>query len=196
MLTIFIHFASLLTEKKSPSVFVQYLSYSSQINTDIFDLLFERFLNPERVTMPDIDTDFPDIYRDKVIDYVVNKYGEKRVCGIVTFGTLASKQALRDVGRILNIPSYQIDMITKRIPTVTKLKLIDFYQQDNEFKRIIDSDNRLKKLYQISSFLEGFPRHTSIHAAGIVMCQKDLDEVIPLRNGKPTFTTINRFSYH
>ncbi len=145
-----------------------------------YDLLFERFLNPERVTMPDIDTDFPDIYRDKVIDYVVSKYGEKRVCGIVTFGTLASKQALRDVGRILNIPSYQIDMITKRIPTVTKLKLIDFYQQDNEFKKMINSDNRLKKLYQISSFLEGFPRHTSIHAAGIVMSKKDLDEVIPL----------------
>ncbi len=145
-----------------------------------YDLLFERFLNPERITMPDIDTDFPDIYRDQVIDYVVSKYGKKRVSGIVTFGTLAVKQALRDVGRVLNIPTYQMDMISKRIPAFTKQKLADFYNQDMELKRMFDSDQKLKKMYQIVSFIEGFPRHTSSHAAGIVMCQKDLDEVIPL----------------
>lgn len=145
-----------------------------------YDLLFERFLNPERVTMPDIDTDFPDIYRDQVIDYVVSKYGEKRVSGIVTFGTLAAKQALRDVSRVLNVPSYQIDLISKKIPGFTKLKLKDFYKQDEELRKMIDSDSRLTQMYKIASFIEGYPRHTSSHAAGIVMCQKDLDEVIPL----------------
>ena len=145
-----------------------------------YDLLFERFLNPERITMPDIDTDFPDVYRDQVIDYVVHKYGNKRVSGIVTFGTLAVKQALRDVARVLNVPNYQIDLITKRIPGFTKLKLADFYQQDNELRKMIDSDTKLTQMYKIASVIEGFPRHTSSHAAGIVMSQKDLDEVIPL----------------
>ena len=145
-----------------------------------YDLLFERFLNPERVTMPDIDTDFPDIYRDQVIDYVKKKYGEKRVSGIVTFGTLAAKQSIRDVGRCLNIESYEIDLISKRIPAFTKEKLEDFYKKDNEFKRIIDSNSRLTLLYKVARFIEGFPRHTSSHAAGIIMSKKDLDEVIPL----------------
>ena len=145
-----------------------------------YDLLFERFLNPERITMPDIDTDFPDIYRDQVINYVVSKYGDRRVSGIVTFGTLAVKQALRDVARVLNVPNYQIDLITKRIPGFTKLKLADFYKQDLELKKIIDSDSKLTEMYRVASQIEGFPRHTSSHAAGIVMCQKDLDEIIPL----------------
>lgn len=145
-----------------------------------YDLLFERFLNPERVTMPDIDTDFPDIYRDKVIDYVVSKYGNKRVSGIITFGTLAAKLVLRDVSRLLNIPSYQIDLVLKQIPNITKDKLISLYQKNSELKSLIDSDIKLTKMYKIASFIEGFPRHTSSHAAGIVMCRKDLDEVIPL----------------
>lgn len=154
-----------------------------------YDLLFERFLNPERVTMPDIDTDFPDIYRDKVIDYVVSKYGSKRVSGIVTFGTLASKQALRDVARVLNVPSYQIDLVNKRIPGFTKEKLNDFYNKDNEFRKLIDSSEKLTLMYKIASFIEGYPRHTSSHAAGIVMCQKDLDEVIPLTNSDGMYLT-------
>ena len=154
----------------------------TEIDPIKYDLLFERFLNPERVTMPDIDTDFPDKYRDDVIKYVIDKYGEKRVSGIVTFGTLAAKQALRDVGRVLNIPLYQIDLVTKMIPTPTKLKLKDFYKEIPDFKNIIDSDNKLKLLYKISSFIEGYPRHTSQHAAGIIMSKKDLDEVIPLTN--------------
>ena len=145
-----------------------------------YDLLFERFLNPERITMPDIDTDFPDIYRNQVIDYVVEKYGDKKVSGIVTFGTLAAKQALRDVARVLNVPSYQIDLISKKIPGFTKLKLKDFYKQDEELRKLIDSDSRLTTMYKIASFIEGYPRHTSSHAAGIVMCKHDLDEVIPL----------------
>lgn len=168
------------------------VSYSLGI-TDIdpihYDLLFERFLNPERITMPDIDTDFPDIYRDQVIEYVKEKYGERRVAGIVTFGTLAAKLALRDVARVLGVPSYQIDTITKKIPTVTKLKLKDFYTQDSELKEMIDSDNRLKKMYQIAIKIEGFPRHTSSHAAGIVMSKVDLDEVIPLTKNEDMYLT-------
>lgn len=145
-----------------------------------YDLLFERFLNPERVTMPDIDTDFPDIYRDQVINYVVEKYGIKRVSGIVTFGTLAAKQALRDTSRVLNIPNYQIDLVSKQIPNFTKDKLATLYQKNSELKSLIDSDHKLTKMYKIASYIEGFPRHTSSHAAGIIMCSKDLDEVIPL----------------
>ncbi len=154
-----------------------------------YNLLFERFLNPERVTMPDIDTDFPDIYRDQVIDYVVQKYGKKRVSGIVTFGTLAAKQALRDVGRILNIPTYQIDLITKKIPPVTKLKLKDLSMQDLELKKMIEQDQKLMKMYQIASFIEGYPRHISCHAAGIVMSKIDLDEVIPLTSSDGMYLT-------
>ena len=145
-----------------------------------YDLLFERFLNPERVTMPDIDTDFPDKYRDQVIDYVVSKYGKKRVSGIVTFGTLAAKQALRDVARVLNIPNYQIDMVSRRIPGFTKLKLIDFYKEDKEFKNLIDGDSKLTLMFKVASFIEGYPRHTSSHAAGIIMSKVDLDSVVPL----------------
>lgn len=145
-----------------------------------YDLLFERFLNPERISMPDIDTDFPDIYRDQVIEYVISKYGMKRVSGIVTFGTLAAKQAIRDVSRVLNVPAYQVDLISKRIPAFTKEKLKDFYQKDLEFKKLIDSDSKLQMMFQIACRIEGFPRHTSSHAAGIIMCKKDLDEVIPL----------------
>ena len=159
------------------------VAYSLGI-TDIdpiqYDLLFERFLNPERVTMPDIDTDFPDIYRDQVIDYVKDKYGIKNVAGIITFGTMASRLAIRDVARVLNIKGSEIDILCKHIPVVTKLKLKDFYKRDEEFRNIIDSDEKLQKLYEIALVIEGFPRHTSMHAAGIIMSRVELDEVIPL----------------
>lgn len=159
------------------------VAYSLGI-TDIdpihYDLLFERFLNPERVTMPDIDTDFPDIYRDQVINYVKEKYGSKNVSGIVTFGTLKARLVVRDVGRVLNCDSNDIDYLCKRIPHITKQKISDFYNSDREFRNMIDSDDKLKLLYRICSVIEGFPRHTSMHAAGIVMSEKELDEVIPL----------------
>lgn len=145
-----------------------------------YDLLFERFLNKERITMPDIDTDFPDIYREQVINYVKEKYGDKKVSGIITFGTMAPKLALRDVGRVLNIPIKTIDMLCKHIPNVTKLKLKDFYKNDLDFKNLIDSSDKSKLLFEISSYIEGFPRHTSVHAAGIVMSNRNLDELVPL----------------
>lgn len=145
-----------------------------------YDLLFERFLNPERHGMPDIDTDFPDEKRDQVIEYVTNKYGKKHVSGIVTFGTLSSKQVLRDLARIFNIPGYKIDSLTKLIPNMSKDKLKDIYQKNTNFKMMIDGDVTLKNLFVSALKLEGFPRHISSHAAGILMCSKELDEVIPL----------------
>ena len=174
------------------------VAYSLGI-TDIdpleYDLLFERFLNPERKTMPDIDTDFPDNRRGEVIDYVIGKYGKKRVCGIVTFGTMSAKQVLRDVGRVLNIPLYKIDGLCKFIPGITKDKLKDFYTKNQAFKARIDSDTSLTNLFEIACKLEGYPRHTSSHAAGIVMCQKDLDEVIPLTTGDGMYLTSYTMEY-
>ena len=162
------------------------VAYSLGI-TDIdpiqYDLLFERFLNPERKTMPDIDTDFPDNRRDEVINYVIEKYGKRRVCGIVTFGTMGAKQVLRDVARVLNIPPYKVDGVCKFIPGFTKEKLRDIYLKNQAFKARIDSDTLLSNMFEIACKLEGFPRHTSSHAAGIVMSQIDLDEVIPLTTG-------------
>ena len=154
-----------------------------------YDLLFERFLNPERKTMPDIDTDFPDNRRSEVIDYVIEKYGKKRVSGIVTFGTMGAKQVLRDVARVLNIPPYKVDGLCKFIPGFTKDKLKDFYNKNQAFKARIDSDTTLTTMFEIATKLEGFPRHTSSHAAGIVMSQVDLDEVIPLTTGDGMYLT-------
>ncbi len=174
------------------------VAYSLGI-TDIdpikYDLLFERFLNPERVTMPDIDTDFPDIYRDQVIDYVKSKYGVNNVAGIVTLGTLASKQVIRDVSRVLNIASHDVDILCKYIPNITKLKLKDFYNQEEDFKRIIDSDEKLKLMFEIASFIEGYPRHTSMHAAGIVMSRVELSTVIPLIKSNDLYLTAYPMEY-
>lgn len=145
-----------------------------------YDLLFERFLNPERKQMPDIDTDFPDDKREDVIRYVISKYGEKNVAGIVTFGTLGMKQVVRDVSRILNIPLYKVNSLSHYIPNMAKDTLEEFYQKNPGFKAQIDSDLKLKKMYTIATKIEGYPRHTSSHAAGIVMSEQKLDEIIPL----------------
>ena len=160
-----------------------------------YDLLFERFLNPERVSMPDIDTDFPDDKRDQVIEYVTEKYGRKHVSGIVTFGTLGPKQVIRDVGRVLNVPIYKLDMLSKFIPILTKDTLVDIYQKNPTFKIRIDSDLSLKKMYNIASLIEGFPRHTSSHAAGIVMCKEELDNIIPLTYSEGMYLTSYSMDY-
>ena len=174
------------------------VAYSLGI-TDIdplkYDLLFERFLNPERKTMPDIDTDFPDNKRDEVIAYVQQKYGEKRVSGIITFGTLAAKQVIRDVSRVLNIPVYKVDSLTKYIPNMSHDKLADIYKSNPNFKAKIDSDSLLTDMYKIAIKLEGFPRHTSQHAAGIVMSKVDLDEVIPLTKSDNMYLTSYSMEY-
>ena len=174
---------------------VAYCLGITEIDPLEYDLLFERFLNPERVSMPDIDTDLPDAYRDDVILYVKEKYGEKRVAGIVTFATLAAKQVLRDVGRIQNIPLYKIDKLNSFLPAMTKDPLQKFYQENQAFKEYIDRDPSLQKLLEIASRLEGFPRQIGTHAAGIVMCQKDLDEVIPLTKSDDMYLTSYSMNY-
>ncbi len=154
-----------------------------------YQLIFERFLNPERITMPDIDTDFPDIYRDEVIDYVISKYGVKQVSGIVTFGTLSAKQVIRDVSRVLNIPLYKVDKLTKNIPTMYKGTLKELYQKNDRFRLQLQEDDSLFKMVEIASHFEGFPRHISSHAAGIVICQKDLTDVVPLIKNDDSYLT-------
>ena len=174
---------------------VSYCLGITEIDPLKYDLLFERFLNPERKTMPDIDTDFPDDKRDEVIQYVVSKYGKKRVAGIVTFGTMGAKQVIRDVSRVLNVPTYKVDGLSKFIPAFTKDKLNDFYQKNDAFRARIDSDLLLSKMFKVALRLEGFPRHTSSHAAGIVMCQKDLDEVLPLTISEGMYLTSYSMEY-
>lgn len=174
---------------------VAYTLGITEIDPLKYDLLFERFLNPERKTMPDIDTDFPDDRREEVIQYVIDRYGKKNVAGIVTFGTLSSKQVLRDVARVLNIPVYKIDTLTKLIPAMSKDKLMEIYQKNLNFKAKIDSDTSFTKLFKIALKFEGFPRHTSSHAAGIVMCSKELDDVIPLTVSDSMYLTAYSMEY-
>ncbi len=159
------------------------VSYSLGI-TDVdpikYNLLFERFLNPDRITMPDIDTDFPDNKREEVIKYVKNKYGENNVAGIITFGTLGGRASVRDVGRVLNISNRYIDLICKKIPFKGTLK--ELKKSDNEISNLIENDDKLKTLYNIVNLIEGNKRHTSIHAAGIVISKVPLDEVVPIKS--------------
>ena len=141
-----------------------------------YDLLFERFLNKQRVTMPDIDIDFDANKRMEVIEYVTKKYGEKKVVGIITFNTLGAKQVIRDVGRVLNINPRMIDTIAK----LCTRDLITSYKENLNLQKLINNSEELKKLYDISLHLEGLPRHISVHAAGVVMSKYDIDETIPL----------------
>lgn len=145
-----------------------------------YGLIFERFLNPERISMPDIDTDFPDDRRDEVIEYVRDKYGIDHVGHIITYGTLKAKQVLRDVGRALEYTTKEVDSITKLIPFAYDMDLQTAYNDVPLFRQKIESDSKYRKLYQISKKLEFNPRHESTHAAGIVMSFKPLDEVIPV----------------
>ena len=122
-------------------------------------LLFERFLNPERISMPDIDTDFPDNRRDDVINYVTEKYGVEHVSRIVTFNTLKAKQVLRDVGRVLNIATSKIDLIAKQVPSGPNVTLRQAYETNPSFRRLVETDSVLHSLYEYSLPLEGLPRH-------------------------------------
>ena len=161
------------------------VSYSlgiTEVDPIKFDLIFERFLNKDRITMPDIDTDFPDDKRDEVIEYVKNKYGKENVSGIITFGTLGGRAIVRDVGRVLNCNSKYIDIICKKIPfkgTLNELK-----NSDKEINLLIENDSKLKQLYNIVNIMEGVKRHTSIHAAGIVISRKPLINIVPIKNNE------------
>lgn len=157
---------------------VSYLLHITEIDPIYYNLLFERFLNPERITMPDIDIDFEDTKREEMITYCIKKYGQKKVAPIITFGTLKAKQAIRDVARSIDINTKIVDAICHLINPLLTLR--ENYNQNIKLKTYIEKDLEIKKMYQIALKLEGLKRHSSIHAAGIIMCNKDIDEVIPL----------------
>ena len=154
---------------------VSYCLNITTIDPIKYDLLFERFLNPERISMPDIDIDFEYTRREEVLNYCINKYGDKKVAPIITFGTLGSKQVIRDVGKALSIDSKSIDSFAKALDSRLSL-----YENYPKIKNFIKENIELKKLYKIALKLEGLKRHTSIHAAGVVMSKENLDEIIPL----------------
>lgn len=157
---------------------VSYCLGITEIDPLKYGLIFERFLNPERISMPDIDVDFPDNRRDEVIDYVKNKYGKNHIAHIVTYGTLSARQVLRDVARVLNYP--KVDAMCKAIPNDLKITLNEAYQSSKYFRQRVDFDYDSRRLFELSLKLEGLPRHISTHAAGIVMSYNDLSEVVPL----------------
>ncbi len=159
---------------------VSYALGITNIDPDKYQLLFERFLNPERVSMPDIDIDFCYERRQEVIDYVVRKYGSDRVVQIVTFGTLAARNVLRDVGRVMDLPYAFVDSIAKMVPKELNITLERALNTNPEFKTLYDSNEQVKELVDMSKRLEGLPRHTSMHAAGVVISQKAVDEYVPL----------------
>ncbi len=145
-----------------------------------YNLLFERFLNPERVSMPDIDIDFCFERRQEVIDYVVEKYGKDRVVQIVTFGTMAARGVIRDVGRVLDLPYAQVDTVAKMIPTELNITIDKAMERNPELAKTYREDDQIHNLIDMAKRLEGLPRHTSMHAAGVVISQKDIDEYVPL----------------
>ena len=148
-----------------------------------YDLLFERFLNPERVSMPDIDVDFCFERRQEVIDYVVEKYGKDQVVQIVTFGTMAARGVIKDVGRVMDVPYVQCDTIAKMIPQELNITIDKAMKANPELKKIYETDETVRKLIDMSRRLEGLPRHTSMHAAGVVISQKPVMEYVPLSRG-------------
>ena len=159
---------------------VSYCLEITNIDPIKYQLLFERFLNPERVSMPDIDIDFCYEKRQAVIDYVVRKYGTDRVVQIVTFGTLAARGVIRDVGRVMDLPYAFVDTIAKLIPTELNITINKAMTMSPELRKMYESDEQVKYLIDMCKRLEGLPRHCSMHAAGVVISQKSVDEYVPL----------------
>ena len=162
---------------------VSYTLGITNIDPIRYQLLFERFLNPERVSMPDIDVDFCFERRQEVIDYVVRKYGKDQVVQIVTFGTLQARGVLRDVGRVMDLPYAFVDSIAKMIPKELNITLDKSLQMNQELKKLYEEDPQVQELIDMSKRLEGLPRHSSMHAAGVVISQKEVDEYVPLALG-------------
>ena len=154
-----------------------------------YNLLFERFLNPERITMPDIDVDFCYERRQEVIDYVVRKYGADHVAQIITFGTMAARAVVRDVGRVLRVPYNEVDKIAKLIPQMLKITLKQALEMVPELKELYEGNETYKKLIDLSMKLEGLPRHASTHAAGVVISSKPTMELVPLQRNEDSITT-------
>ena len=159
---------------------VSYCLEITNIDPMRYQLLFERFLNPERVSMPDIDVDFCFERRPEVIDYVMRKYGKDRVVQIVTFGTLAARGVIRDVGRVMDLPYAFVDNIAKMIPQELNITIDKALKMNSELRSTYESDEQVKYLIDMCKRLEGLPRHSSMHAAGVVISQKSVDEYVPL----------------
>ncbi len=162
---------------------VSYCLKITNIDPIKYNLLFERFLNPERVSMPDIDIDFCFNRRQEVIDYVGRKYGSDKVVQIVTFGTLAAKGVIRDVGRVMDLPYAFVDSIAKMVPNELNITLDRALELNPELRKLYQEDEQVHHLIDMCKRLEGLPRHTSMHAAGVVICQKSADEFVPLSRG-------------
>jgi DNA polymerase-3 subunit alpha len=168
------------------------VAYSLRI-TDIdpikYSLIFERFLNPERVSMPDIDIDFCYERRSEVIDYVIQKYGSEKVAQIITFGTMAAKAAIRDVGRAYDIPYSEVDKIAKMIPQELNITIDKALSMNKDLKALYDEDRQVRTLIDTSKRLEGLVRHSSVHAAGVVICDRPVYEYVPLNASDESVTT-------
>ncbi len=164
----------------APGSLVAYLLGITQINPLSYNLLFERFLNPERVNLPDIDIDFCDRRRGEVINYIRNKYGEKNIAQIVTFGTMAARAVIRDVGRGLDLPYSEVDQIAKLVPYELNISLNEAISREPQLRNLRDTDDRVKQLLEVSLLLEGLARHASTHAAGVVLSELPLTEYTPL----------------
>ena len=168
---------------------VSYCLEITNIDPIRYQLLFERFLNPERVSMPDIDIDFCYERRQEVIDYVTRKYGSDRVVQIVTFGTMAARGVIRDVGRVMDLPYSLCDQVAKMIPQELNITITKALDMNRELKNLYESDERVKKLIDMSLRLEGLPRHTSMHAAGVVISQLPVMEYVPLSRSQDGMLT-------
>jgi DNA polymerase-3 subunit alpha len=168
---------------------VAYLLDITNIDPLKYGLLFERFLNPERVTMPDIDIDFCYVRRSEIIEYVISRYGADRVAQIITFGTMAAKAAIRDVGRVLNMPYGDVDRIAKLVPSELGITLSRALEVGSDLRNLYQSDPEVKKLIDLAMSIEGLPRHASTHAAGVVIAREPLTHYVPLQNSSEGFIT-------
>jgi DNA polymerase III subunit alpha len=183
----FAHDHNILTGPGRGSAAGSLVAYTLQItNVDPIehDLLFERFLNPERVSMPDIDIDFPDAKRDEMIRYVQQKYGNERTAQIVTFGTLAARASIRDVGRVTGLSQKEVDIIVRHIPSRPNVTLMDAYHESKGLRDILKESTASRRVFDIARKIEGLPRHTSTHAAGVVISDEPLTEYAPVQSGQ------------
>lgn len=162
---------------------VAYVLRITDVDPIRYRLLFQRFLNPERISWPDIDIDFEYVRRSEVIEYVTRKYGAGRVAQIVTFGTMAARAAIRDVGRVLHLPVPEVDRIAKLIPSRPGTTIASALDQDSNFKQAYETESAVRRLVDLARSIEGLPRHTSIHAAGVVISKEPLIEHVPIQRG-------------
>ncbi|NFI08540.1 DNA polymerase III subunit alpha [Clostridium botulinum] len=168
---------------------VAYTLGITKIDPIKYNLIFERFLNPDRISMPDIDSDFCYERRGEVIDYVVEKYGKENVSQIITFGTMAARACIRDVGRAMNYPYVEVDRIAKMIPTILNITINKALELNPELKEAYDNEERVRELIDVARALEGLPRHTSTHAAGVVIASQPLVNYVPLQKNEESIVT-------